>query len=46
MIIIFLGYGLVNVPKHCLLRASIPQKYEFAMFKVSQQEEYKENAKL
>ena len=35
LIIIFLGYGLVTVPKHCFKMTSIDRMYEFAMFRVA-----------
>lgn len=45
-IIIFLGYGLVTVPKECLRMASLTKNYENAMFKVVKGEESMQHAKL
>jgi hypothetical protein len=35
LIIIFLGYGLINVPKHCIQMSNIDKMYAFSMYKVS-----------
>jgi hypothetical protein len=38
-IIIFLGYGVINLPKHCRQMSRIEEKYEYSMFKVNVAEE-------
>jgi hypothetical protein len=45
-IIIFLGYGVVSVPKYCLKMSSIRSQYEHAMFRVTICEEYLQNSKI
>ena len=35
LIIVFLGYGLVTVPKHCFRMVSINRMYEYQMFRVA-----------
>ena len=45
-IIIFLGYGTVAVPKHCLKMGDLDRQYEQAMFKVTACEEHLQNSKI
>lgn len=45
-IIIFLGYGVVTVPKHCLKMTDISKQYDYTMFRVTICEENLQNAKI
>ena len=45
-IIIFLGYGVVSVPKQCLKMSDIKSQYEYAMFRVTVCEEHLQNSKI
>ena len=38
-IIIFLGYGLVTVPKHCLKMSDLQKRYDYCMYKLTITEE-------
>ena len=43
-IIIFLGHGVVSVPKLCLRMTNIERIYDYEMFRVSLNEEKYQNA--
>lgn len=45
-IIIFLGYGVIAIPKHCFKMTNLQRQYDLAMFKVCVSEENYQSSKI